>query len=90
MTFKAFILLFACLVIHQSYGCLNEVVRKDFDSMDMDKNGFLTQNEVFEACSSDNLSDEECERGWKSLDLNGDGQVICQGMISQFIVFEIH
>ena len=81
MTLKAITtLLFACLVIHQTFGCLNEIVRDDFNSMDKDQSGFLTRNEVFEACSSDSISEKECEKGWKSMDLNNDGQVICQGM----------
>ena len=81
MTLKAITtLLFACLVIHQTFGCLNEIVRDDFNSMDKDQSGFLTRNEVFEACSSESISEKECEKGWKSMDLNNDGQVICQGM----------
>ena len=81
MTLKAITtLLFACLVIHQTFGCLNEIVRDDFNSMDKDKSGFLTRNEVFEACSSESISEKECEKGWISMDLNNDGQVICQGM----------
>ena len=73
MTLKAITpLLFACLVIHQTFGCLNEIVRDDFNSMDKDKSGFLTRNEVFEACSSESISENECEKGWKSLDLNNE------------------
>merc|ERR1712062_91291 len=79
MTLKAITtLLFACLVIHQTFGCLNEIVRDDFNSMDKDQSGFLTRNEVFEACSSDSISEKECEKGWKSMDLNNDGQALCQ------------
>ena len=63
MTLKAITtLLFACLVIHQTFGCLNEIVRDDFNSMDKDKSGFLTRNEVFEACSSESISEKNAKR----------------------------
>merc|ERR1712004_75280 len=79
MTLKAITtLLFACLVIHQTFGCQYETVRDDFKSMDKDKSGFLTRNEVFEACPSASVSEKECEKGWISMDLNNDGQVNCQ------------
>ena len=58
-------------------------LREAFAKADLDKDGFLTKDEIRKALVEDNPSDtvteEQIDDVWKQLDLNEDGKVSCQG-----------
>ena len=67
---------FACLAFLQSNGCITKELIQDFLDLDLDKNGFVTHDEV---CKVIQTGDEDCGDLFEYMDLNADGQATCQG-----------
>ena len=83
-------LLLISLTIIQTNGCFDRVlkdVKDDFDTLDRDKNGFVTENEacyLVQSNSDYNFgadSGKICEKVWKNMDLNKDGKATCQEVL---------
>ena len=66
-------------------ACREAELREAFKKADLDKNGFLSKEEIRKALIDDDPNDfvteQQIEDIWKQLDLNQDGQVSCQGKL---------
>ena len=81
MVSKALKLFLVSLSILQTNGCFTPVLKNEFDAMDQDKNGFVTEDEACQLVRQNYFgadSDEFCEVVWKAFDLNEDGKATCQ------------
>ena len=68
-------------------------LRETFAKADLDKDGFLTKDEIRKALVEDDPSyaftEEQIDDVWKQLDLNEDGKVSCQGNIIIVVLHEV-
>ena len=81
MVSKALKLFLVSLSILQTNGCFTPVLKNEFDAMDQDKNGFVTEDEACQLVRQNYFgadADEFCEVVWKAFDLNEDGKATCQ------------
>ena len=81
MVSKALTLLLLSLTILQTNGCFNKVLKDEFDTLDQDKNGFVTEDEVIKSIKANYFgadADKYCDVVWKAFDLNEDGKATCQ------------
>ena len=69
-------LFFASIAFLQTNGCITKELIQDFLDLDLDKNGFVTHDEV---CNVIQTGDEDCGNLFEYMDLNADGQATCQG-----------
>merc|ERR1712062_237359 len=73
MVSKALKLFLVSLSILQTNGCFTPVLKNEFDAMDQDKNGFVTEDEACQLVRQNYFgadADEFCEVVWKAFDLN--------------------
>ena len=82
-------LLLVSLTILQTNGCFDKVlkgVKDDFDTLDRDTNGYVTEDEACYLVKSNlyNIGSDSgkiCGKVWKDMDLNEDGNATCQELL---------
>merc|ERR1712062_679401 len=92
MVSKALKLFLVSLSILQTNGCFTPVLKNEFDAMDQDKNGFVTEDEACQLVRQNYFgadADEFCEVVWKAFDLNEDGRAYCQETLVGAIAMDV-
>ena len=92
MVSKALKLFLVSLSILQTNGCFTPVLKNEFDAMDQDKNGFVTEDEACQLVRQNYFgadADEFCEVVWKAFDLNEDGRAYCQETLVGAIALDV-
>ena len=91
MVSKALKLLLVSLTIVQTNGCFNKVLKDEFDTLDRDKNGFITEDESCYQVQSNYFGPDSgkiCDKIWKAMDLNEDGKASCQETLVGALVLD--